>query len=357
MHPARVARLDLTVVARWPWTSYHISTQATTALTFPRVLTGGARVAYVEVYDHCLHLTRPNGWAPVRVHRGGKRGRCMGFSASSRRRIKRLLACVNWDTLPPAHFVTLTYHDVPPDWLARFRAFLQVLRREDTVYLWRVELQRRGAPHFHLILWSNADTIDHLRTRWHDIANPESRHHRLHGFDSSRLGSYRSACAYLRKYITKVDDREWIAETELAGRRVWGASRTLPINARVKFDITESGYVLLKRISRRLLRARRTARNRAQSDRRPLPMPRATFGSYAIWLDIESDVATQMRAWVRTDIEEVDASRRKLLLRAEALQRWRFDCIESSAAMAAARAARSRQLELNIDGVMRATSL
>lgn len=92
---------------------------------------------------------------------GGARGRVTGFSAASRRRLMQLMCMWN---LGEVHlsFVTLTYPGAyTSDWTIWKRdldVFLRWLKRnvsEAVGCVWRVEFQKRGAPHFHILLASN----------------------------------------------------------------------------------------------------------------------------------------------------------------------------------------------------------
>lgn len=190
-----------------------------------------------------------------------KRGTVQSFSVASRRRLQRLLSCLRWSELGDAAFVTLTYHDVPPNWLENFRAWLQQLRRQKIKYIWRLEWQRRGAPHWHLILWNAADAdeqLSQLRASWHAIAAHGSEAHHEYGWHQRPVDSFRAARAYLSKYVAKADPAP--PPPEAAGRRVWGASRDLPTDPQIVGDLSRKNFFTLRRITRRLLRARARAR-------------------------------------------------------------------------------------------------
>jgi hypothetical protein len=86
---------------------------------------------------------------------GGRRGAVLTFSKASRRRMLRKLARL--DARRPV-FVTLTYPaEYPHPMIAKkhLAAFLKRIKRRlpDASAIWRMELQKRGAPHFHLIFF------------------------------------------------------------------------------------------------------------------------------------------------------------------------------------------------------------
>jgi len=89
---------------------------------------------------------------------GGVRGAVAGFSSASRRRLFRRAAAVDWSAFGRSVFVTLTY---PGEFSCDGRrvkrdlaAFRKAWERKygAPVGMWKLEFQRRGAPHLHLAL-------------------------------------------------------------------------------------------------------------------------------------------------------------------------------------------------------------
>lgn len=130
----------------------------------------GKRAVAVEAQGSLLALavrsdaiTRPGG---------GRRGAVLTFSKASRRRMLRKLARL--DARRPV-FVTLTYPaEYPHPMIAKqhLRTFLKRIKRRvpDASAVWRMELQKRGAPHFHLIFFG-LPYISHatLRDWWGEV--------------------------------------------------------------------------------------------------------------------------------------------------------------------------------------------
>lgn len=217
----------------------------------------------VEAYEHALKLDAPreqesSSPPPVR-----EKGDITSFSRASRRSLIQKILKLERSRLSAGSFVTLTYHD---DWTleredlqADLNAFLQALRREypDAVYLWRLEFQKRGAPHFHLIIWNphgcGPIPLDELsvwvRTTWTRIAAQDSTAHRTWGTDTARIESWREAMSYVSKYVAANGDE---GEVEYAGRR-WGAAQSLPTAPTLRFHVSESDGHLLRRILRKFV--------------------------------------------------------------------------------------------------------
>lgn len=219
-----------------------------------------------QVHENAVLIANPEppSW-PQTPGPPPRRGRITSFSDASRRRLRRLLSTVRWREMGECHFVTLTFHRVPADWHRRFSVWLHGRRRAGARYIWRLEPQRRGAPHWHVILWTPAAELDAAREHWHELAACGSRRHRDYGWHVTRIESYRQAAAYVSKYVAKVD---MVEHSILAGHRVWGASRDLPTAPHLVGQITVDQYWQLRRIARRLYRSR----NRRRRARQPSPL-------------------------------------------------------------------------------------
>jgi hypothetical protein len=123
-----------------------------------------AGVSYqVETYADLVKVKRVCKTQAAQVG-GGARGKCSGFSAASRRRLMQRMCMWNLEDVHLS-FVTLTYPgEYSSDWQTWKRdldVFLRWLKRnmaEAIGCIWRVEFQKRGAPHFHLLLASSEKT-------------------------------------------------------------------------------------------------------------------------------------------------------------------------------------------------------
>lgn len=187
---------------------------------------------------------------------GGKRGVITGFSRASRRRMQETLASVPYRAFDPRNllFVSLTYPaDYPDDprrWQGDLQAFRKRLEREfgGLPGIWKLEPQKRGAPHYHLLLFSADDRVkDAIGEAWHELVGGGDRNHRQHGADCRRVSGWREAMSYLSKYMAK-------AETFAAGvevGRIWGVWRRELFGVvwrRWNLDWTQ--YLKLRRIFR-----------------------------------------------------------------------------------------------------------
>ena len=207
------------------------------------------------------------------------RGDVVRFSDAARRRLQRMLAMTG---ATPTHMLTLTYPDQWPSARqakAHLKTFCQRLERvfelagRPLALVWRLEFQKRGAPHFHLLLfapqglpaqalasaakrgkegaaeefaqgrkradWLEGASLNEWRAllvwasvTWHTIVKGWFRKaallsesldaHLRVGTDVKAIRNARMAVAYVSKYVAKVDgDDHSLPEGESPGR-FWG---------------------------------------------------------------------------------------------------------------------------------------
>jgi len=208
--------------------------QAKTALDLRTI----SEKAYLRVYPHCVEFSAPRGFHCKTDKPRTERGKIRGFSPRSRFRLFKTLAKVRESRTACSLFFTLTYHyghnRSGSNCKGDLHHYLTRIRQYDSgiQYIWRLELQKRRAPHYHLIVFPS-DYINKVGMEkyviecsriWHDIADPNSTAHERYGFRSETISSYKKACAYLAKYIAKAD--EYSNKTEIG--RHWGTSQSMP---------------------------------------------------------------------------------------------------------------------------------
>jgi hypothetical protein len=141
---------------------------------------------------------------------GGKRGKAT-FSKASRRRLMRLLATLPRDMVPV--FVTLTYpgeytqdsHQWKRD-LDRFaKRFVRAF--PGAFFVWRLEFQRRGAPHYHLMVYGADYTqlLQWVGSNWYEVVRSGDERHLRAGTRVEKLRNIGGAYRYAAKYLGKVD--------------------------------------------------------------------------------------------------------------------------------------------------------
>ena len=141
----------------------------------------------------------------------GGRGNVDVFSKSSRMRLLRLLSRAAPSPKngfrSTVSFLTLTTREFfhPRQAKSYLRAFLKRLYRMFPLVavVWRMEYQKRGAPHFHLILY-NCPYIqkEWIQEAWGAIVGQDRPFTRIEA-----IKSYKHLMSYAAKYAAKVDER------------------------------------------------------------------------------------------------------------------------------------------------------
>jgi hypothetical protein len=116
------------------------------------------------------------GWQEYENEKRSKRGAVSGFSCKSRSRMLALVSSLNAKIHPV--FVTLTYpllwDNDPLAWKSDLDTFGKWLLRKypGASFVWKLEPQKRGAPHFHLLVYGVPFLPwQDLAVRWAEIVN------------------------------------------------------------------------------------------------------------------------------------------------------------------------------------------
>jgi len=184
-------------------------------------------IAYIEAQGSLLTM-KVMGRKYKRPYTGGIRSRIRSFSAKSRVRLMRFMARLKMSGVR-ATFMTLTFKGYPTNEEAKrcLHAFLAVVARKfrNASLVWRMEFQKRGAIHFHLLAF-NMPFWD-----WKEILATWKRitHQRVARIDVQLIRSRKGVMYYVSKYIGKVDKKHgstfFISPPYLHGGRKWRKGR------------------------------------------------------------------------------------------------------------------------------------
>jgi hypothetical protein len=171
----------------------------------------------------------------------GKRGKIKGFSFSSQRAVLALVNSVDQGACQAGDFafMSLTYARDTPTARASKRDLDTFIKRFDRKFgqfwlIWKLEPQKRGAPHYHLLVHLNgrlsaSELCSWTAQAWFEIAGAGNPHHLK--FHLGQLGNrpcvetvrdFQGVSRYAGKYLGKVSmgDEEW----QHPGR-FWGERR------------------------------------------------------------------------------------------------------------------------------------
>lgn len=192
---------------------------------------------------------------------GGKRAKISRFSAASRRRMMRSIAEIDQRYIHEMPlFVTLTYPSKWPDdyrrWKRDLDVFLEALHYKypNSFAYWRMEAQKRGAPHFHLLIY-NQSFIPHewVSQTWYRIVDSGDLRHLRAGTETARCRNQSQVRAYVSKYVAKVPDGDHILEN--CGR-YWGISnrQQRPVHI-YTISLQPTHFQKIRRLLRRFARS------------------------------------------------------------------------------------------------------
>lgn len=170
------------------------------------------KFGFVEVYKGggLLKVSKPK--PSVKGRGGGVRGSISTFTRGSRRRLMQKIAKTKKVILPV--FVTLTYPAEFPaascEWKRHIDVFSKRLERAfpKVGYFWKLEPQKRGAPHYHLIVWGAlyVDLLGWVGRNWYEVVGSGDEKHLRAGTRVEKVRSWQGVLAYAAKYLGKVLD-------------------------------------------------------------------------------------------------------------------------------------------------------
>lgn len=187
-----------------------------------------------------------------------KRGRVLSFSRRSRLRLLRFLNEIRYDLEGVPFFVTLTFHRRPRDPYSKFHALRQWMHRRKMKAVWKLEIQRRGVEHFHLLVWGDRRQVEEIKEYWHSIASEGSFRHKDYGTRIDEVsGGVAAMLAYVGKYVGKDDNLGKGAISErLEGHRYWGIVGKINRDPFDQRRLARGQAYLMRRVVRRIKKAR-----------------------------------------------------------------------------------------------------
>jgi hypothetical protein len=208
-----------------------------------------------------------NRLSPSRRRSGGTRDRIRGFSRESRRNLLRRFASINRAAFKAFKgrliSITLTYpHEYPED-PEVCKNHLKALRRRlqrkfgEFAGFWRMGIQRRGAWHFHLLLFVGPSfgRIDELRrfisASWYEVTGKVSEGHLQAGTRVEAVKRWREVTSYVERYMAKPEEFPEGLQTG----RIWGVwnEKLLPVRWET-VEVSLKAAFRIRRIYRKLAR-------------------------------------------------------------------------------------------------------
>jgi hypothetical protein len=200
---------------------------------------------------------------------GGIRDRVRGFSRTSRRNLLCRLASINRRAFRAFKgrmiFVTLTYPKQYPEDPELCKGHLKALRKrlersyKSFAAFWRLGIQRRGAWHFHLLLFvgPSLGSVGELRSfmssAWYEITGKVSEGHLRAGTRVEAVKKWKQATSYVERYMAKPEEFPEGLQTG----RIWGIwnEELLPVRWETA-EVNLRDAFKIRRIYRKLAKRR-----------------------------------------------------------------------------------------------------
>lgn len=184
----------------------------------------------VEIYrnDVRIRYYPTNTKPPIDATRGE-------ISELTQSSLKRLAFIANNTMVDLDVMVTLTYPKIFPtsgrELKRHLDNMLKFFRRRITPfsYLWFLEFQKRGAPHYHLMYCSRGEIVDKadVGRQWARICDTGDPYHESVGTRIEKIRTANGAGRYAAKYASKAEQKT-IPEPFRDIGRFWGTSRDVP---------------------------------------------------------------------------------------------------------------------------------
>jgi hypothetical protein len=198
---------------------------------------------------------------------GGIKDRVRGFSRTSRTNLLRRLASINRTAFKAFRgrmiFVTLTYPKHYPEDPKLCKRHLKALRKRlqreygSFAAFWRLGIQRRGAWHFHLLLFvgPSVGSVRELRrfisSSWYEVTGKVSEGHLHTGTRVEAVKKWKQATSYVERYMAKPEEFPEGLQTG----RIWGVwnEELLPVRWETA-EVSIRDAFKIRRIYRKLAR-------------------------------------------------------------------------------------------------------
>lgn len=196
------------------------------------------RIKKIEIYRTDATMTYTSPYKPPEG--GGKRGK---VTELSRKSLQKLAFYAQNTDVCFTTIITLTYPGEYPksgkeikEHLNRFLAWMRG-KFKSIQYLWFLEFQSRGAPHFHVLL----DLLltgykSEISTAWYKAVGSGDERHLRAGTNTEKIRKVDGAARYAAKYAAKREQKSVPGDFADVGR-FWGASRKVKPKAIKEYNL------------------------------------------------------------------------------------------------------------------------
>ena len=192
-----------------------------------------------------------------------RKGDIQGFSRKSRSRMLKKINQLDPDRISNLYHVTVTYPSrFPTDGITHktdLDVYIKRIKRrfgEDIALIWKLEFQKRGAPHYHILLllpkeYNLLYLREWFKKNWKEVAqrfwDEKVENHKRISCDP--VDSLKKSGFYITKYLTKEEE-----DTPLNQGRYWGCTRNWGDLIQEYIKLTGKQLIHFRRLMKRYLK-------------------------------------------------------------------------------------------------------
>ena len=189
------------------------------------------------VYENLVKITPAGYISPENTPPERTEFDIKGFSKKSRKHLFEIFNKLNYSKYGIPLFLSATWHYDAPDNMKQIKSFLEKYRQmldrhfNKFHYIWKLEYQQRGVPHFHILLFPlnptekfySVENEKFIKDKWNKLKVCKCIHCKNYSMKVIECRTRKMSIAYISKEIAKVEDR--YEEHDLG--RIFGTSQGL----------------------------------------------------------------------------------------------------------------------------------
>lgn len=174
------------------------------------------------------------------------------FSLNSRRNLSKHLCRIRFDQYRERFFATLTFHDNYPNKRIVMKNLIDVYQKRlkrlfpELAFVWKLEFQKRGAPHLHYLLLfpqrlsykDRSNLASSIRDNWNELVSKKYKTYECLQVDIRQVGNNEKTASYIMKYVEKLDEEI----NDLSLGRFWALSANLNENPLLVINCDEKFF-------------------------------------------------------------------------------------------------------------------
>lgn len=201
-----------------------------------------------------------------------KRGMISDFSHNSRKRLMQFCSSLNIEKIGLPDFVTVTYPSEWPEesteWKKHLQIFFKRLDREfpGCALIWRLEPQKRGAPHFHMAVWGagrimTSEGKQWLSRQWFEVVGSGDEKHLRAGTSVEPVETWEKWISYVSKYMAKVGDKSRKQVFDYDVGRYWGVRNKKRLQVDIEIlEVSVEKFIRIRRVLKKMMNAEKRRR-------------------------------------------------------------------------------------------------